>query len=333
MEQAIMLIGEQNHTSEELSSEKPVDLSVVIPISERHDDLRELYRQYAQDISANGYSYEFIFVLDGPDHEALQTLKRLKKDCSEIKVISLSRHVGEATALSVGLDKARGSIILTLPSYFQVEPSDVHRLLKKLAEGENDLVIAWRYPRIDSLFNRAQSWVFHRLTGILIGMTYHDISCGLRAMRRKVAEEVQLYGDLHRFFPLLAYQRGFKVAEVPVRQSRQDAKRRVYSPGLYLRRLLDLLTLFFLYKFTKKPLRFFGLVGSAISGAGVIITGYLGLYRLLGFGALADRPLLILGVLLLVLGIQLFSIGLLGEIIIFIHASKVKDYRIDTLLL
>jgi len=332
MEHAKLISVENDLIRREPSPEKPVDLSVVIPISERHDDLREIYCQCVQEISAKGYSYEVIFVLDGPDHEALQTLKDLKNERPEIKVITLNRRVGEATALSVGYDKARAPIILTIPSYFQVEPQDVHGLLDKLVEGEQDLVIAWRYPRIDSLFNRVQSWVFHRLTGMLTGMKYHDISCGLRAMKRKVAQEVQLYGDLHRFFPLLANQRGFKVEEVTVRQSRQDLNRRVYGPGVYLRRLLDVLTLFFLYKFTKKPLRFFGLIGSGISFAGVLITAYLGLYRLLGFGGIAGRPILILGVLLMVLGVQLFSMGLLGEIIIFTHARDVKDYQIKELL-
>jgi len=332
MEQAKLKSVENDLIRREPSSEKPVDLSVVIPISERHDDLWKIYWQCVQEISTNGYSYEFIFVLDGPDLEILQTLKDLKKDYPEIKVITMSHRQGEATALAVGLDKARAPIILTIPSYFQVEPQDVHRLLNKLVKDEQDLVIAWRYPRIDSLFNRAQSWVFHRLTGTLTGLRFHDISCGLRAMKRKVAQEVQLYGDLHRFFPLLAYQRGFKVAEVTVRQARQDLKRRIYSPGVYLRRLLDLLTLFFLYKFTKKPLRFFGLIGSGVSCAGLVITVYLGLYRLLGFGGIAGRPILILGVLLMVLGVQLFSIGLLGEIIIFTHARDVKDYQLKEIL-
>ncbi len=167
---------------------------------------------------------------------------------------------------------------------------------------------------------------------LLTGVKYHDISCGLRLMKREVAQKIHLYGDLHRFLPLLAYERGFKVTEIQVKQSRHDAKRRVFRPGVYLRRLLDILTLFFLFKFTKKPLRFFGLVGSALSVAGAAIMGYLGLYRLLGFGAIAGRPLVILGVLLMVLGVQLFSIGLLGEIIIFTHARKVKDYSIGKIL-
>lgn len=332
MEKAALVVEEKAQKWEATRAERPVELSVVIPISERHDDLRELYLHYAQQLSVARKSYEFIFVVDGPLPEVLQTLKTLKQEYPEITVITLNRCFGEATALSVGFEKARGPIILTLASYFQVEPHETHRMLKKLVEDDHDLVIAWRYPRIDSRFNRAQSWLFHWPIRLLTGMRYHDISCGLRVMKRKVTEEIHLYGDLHRFFPLLAYQRGFHVAEVPVQQSPHDAKRRVYRPGVYLRRLLDILTLFFLFKFTKKPLRFFGLVGSGIFGAGAVITGYLGLYRLLGFGALAGRPLLILGVLLMVLGVQLFSMGLLGEIIIFTHAGDVKEYQIKEIL-
>ena len=159
----------------------------------------------------------------------------------------------------------------------------------------------------------------------------HDIACGLRAMKRNVAEEVHLYGDLHRFFPLLAYQRGFTVAELPVQQSRYDSRQRLYAPGMYLRRLLDILTVFFLFKFTKRPLRFFGLLGSQLFIAGAIVVGYLGLYRLLEFGAIAGRPLLILGALFMILGAQLFSIGLLGELLIFTH-SHVPDYHVHEIL-
>jgi glycosyltransferase involved in cell wall biosynthesis len=332
MEQVTLKAEKKGQAQGRTGLETSVELSVVIPISERHDDLRELYLRYAQELSETGHAYEFIFVLDGPEHEALQTLKALKKKDPEITIIMLNRWFGEATALSVAFDAARGPMILTLASYFQVEPHEVHRLLKKLVEDDQDLVMACRFPHIGSRFNRVQSWLFNWLVRMLTGTSYHDISCGVRAMKRTVAEELSLYGDLHRFFPLLAYQRGFSVAEVPVQQSPQDTKRRVYAPGVYLRRLLDVLTLFFLFKFAKKPLRFFGLVGSGLFGAGAVITGYLGLYRLLGLGAIAGRPLLILGALLMVFGIQLFSIGLLGEIIIFTHARDVKEYQIRTIL-
>jgi glycosyltransferase involved in cell wall biosynthesis len=306
-------------------------LSVVIPISERYDDLREIYLQYAREILSSGLAHEFIFVVDGPDRGALATLQGLKKEHPAILVVTLGRWFGEATALAAGFEVAKGEMIITLPAYFQVEPSEIQRLLKEFVEREQDLVIAWRYPRIDSLFNRFQSRVFHGLIRLLIGTNYQDISSGLRVMKRKVAQEIRLYGDLHRFLPLLAHQRGFKIAEVPVQQSPHDAKKRIYGPGVYLRRLLDILTLFFLYKFTRKPLRFFGLVGSGVFCAGAILTAYLGIDRILGV-PLASRPLLILGVLWMVFGVQLFSIGLLGEIIIFTHARDLKEYHTEQIV-
>jgi glycosyltransferase involved in cell wall biosynthesis len=325
------IVRENEMQEKEGLSEQAVQLSVVIPVSGRWDDLREIYDQHAKEISATGHSYECIFVLDGPDEAALQPLRALKLEHHEIQVITLNRWFGEATALAIGLERSRGSVIMTLPSYFQVEPFEIRRLLEHLKQGEYDMVVAWRHPRIDSLFNRVQAWAFRWLVTVLTGTRYHDVSCGLRVMKRKVIEEIHLYGELHRFLPLLAYEQGFKVAELPVQQSRLDLARRMYEPGIYLRRLLDVLTLFFLVKFTKKPLRFFGLVGSAVSLAGVVILGYLGLDRLLG-GAIAGRPVLILGVLLTVLGLQLVSIGLLGELIVFTHARDRKDYQIEEIL-
>ena len=145
-------------------------------------------------------------------------------------------------------------------------------------------------------------------------------------------EEVPLYGDLHRFFPIMAYRHGFKTVEVNVEQSQSDAYQRIYAPGIYLRRLLDLLTVFFLIKFTKKPLRFFGLVGSSIFGLGLLATMWLVSERLFFHVALADRPALILSSLLIVLGIQIIAIGLIGEIIIFTHAKDLKEYKIDQII-
>ena len=297
----------------------------------RHDDLAELAGQYLNELAATGLSCELIFVLKGDDYDALRTIKKLQAEDARVKGIVMHHWQGEATALAAGFDKAEGAVILTLPAYFQVEPSEVQRVLKKLLEDGPDMVIGWRHPRTDAWLNRALSWVFHQLIRKLTQTTYHDIPCSLRAMRRQVAKEVHLYGDMHRFFPLLAYQRGFKVVELPVRQSRQDMQRRPYGPGTYLRRLLDILTVFFLFKFTKRPLRFFGLVGSALFIAGAIVVGYLGLYRLLEFGGIAGRPLLILGALLMMLGAQLFSIGLLGELLIFTHSHD-QDYQVKEIL-
>lgn len=308
-----------------------IQISVVMAVVTGHDDLGEITGQYLKELTATGLSYEFIIVLKGNDYEAIQTIKKLQAENVGVKGIVMHHWQGEATALAAGFDKAEGGVILTLPAYFQVEPSEVQRVLQKLLEDGPDMVIAWRHPRTGAWLNRALSWVFHQLIRKLTQTTYHDIPCGLRAMRRQVAEEVHLYGDLHRFFPLLAYQRGFKVVELPVRQSRQDVQHRPYGLGTYLRRLLDILTVFFLFKFTKRPLRFFGLVGSELFIAGAIVLGYLGLYRLFGFGGIAGRPLLILGALLMMLGAQLFSIGLLGELLIFTHSHD-QDYQVKEIL-
>ncbi len=331
METTEAIISENDMPPKEGPLEQAVQLSIVIPVSGRWGDLREIYDQYVKEVSGTGHSYECIFVLDGPNEAALQALRALKLEHPEIQVIALNRWFGEATALAIGLERSRGAVVLTLPSYFQVEPYEIRRLLEQLKRVGSDMVVAWRHPRIDSLFNRVQANVFRWFVTALTGTRYHDVSCGLRVMKRRVIEEIRLYGELHRFLPLLAYELGFKVSEVPVQQSRSDLARRVYEPGIYLRRVLDVLTLFFLVKFTKKPLRFFGFVGSAVSLTGAVILGYLGLDRLLG-GAIAGRPVLILGVLLTVLGLQLFSIGLLGELIVFTHARDRKDYQIEEIL-
>ena len=326
------IVSENDMQQKEGPSEQAVQLSVVIPVSGRLGDLRDIYDQHVKEILATGHSYEFIFVLDGPDEPALRTLRALKLEHPEIQVVASNRWFGEATALAIGLERSRGSVVLTLPPYFQVEPFEIRRLLEQLKEGGYDMVVAWRHPRLDSLFNRVQAWVFRWFVTVLTGTQYHDVSCGLRVMKRKVIQEIHIYGDLHRFLPVLAYEQGLKVSEVPVQQSRFDLARRMYNPGIYLRRVLDVLTLFFLFKFTKKPLRFFGLVGSAVSLTGVVILVYLGFYRLLGYGAIAGRPLLTLGVILTVLGVQLFSIGLLGELIVFTHARDRKNYQIEEIL-
>jgi glycosyltransferase involved in cell wall biosynthesis len=315
-----------------MESKNAVSLSVIIPISERYDDLRKLYLQYTEVLATSNYSYELIFVLDGIDLGALEILKALKREFPQLKVITTNHRVGEATALAIGFEHAQGSTILILPPYLQVEPAEIHRVLQEFGENEYDLVISRRYPRIDSVFNRIQSWAFHQLTRMLTKLRYHDIGCRLRVLKREVAEEVQLYGDLHRFLPFLAYQRGFRIAEVPVRQSQTDTRRRAGHPGACLKMLLDLLTLFFLFKFTKRPLRFFGLFGSGLFGVGGLIAGVLVIFQLLGHETIAGLPYFTLGVLLMVMGVQMFSIGLLGEIIVFTHARKSKDYTVSKTL-
>ncbi len=304
-------------------------LTVIIPITERYDPITELFHEYKQGIDATGLEYEIIYILDGPHPDALEELEKLQKN-EKFSIITLAKTFGEATALNAAFSKATGDIFLTLPAYQQIETDEIYKLVTAIKD--NDMVLARRWPRRDSMTNRLQTRIFNFLLRLSTSLKIHDAGCSVRVFTRNVIDEVHLYGDLHRFFPVLAHRQGFRVIELDVAQSEKDIHRRIYTPGLYVRRLLDLLTIFFLIKFTKKPLRFFGLVGTTIFSVGVISSLYLIWQRLFLNIALADRPALILSSLLVVLGIQIIAIGLIGEIIIFTHAKDLKEYKIDRII-
>ncbi len=312
-------------------AEAAVAISVVVPVAERCDDLVEVYRVHAEVLERAGRTFEFIVVVDAGFEQVAEPLVALAARGEPLRVIVLPRRFGEATALTLGFTQARGEVVATVPAYFQTAPEALTEVLRGLDQGQ-DLVVGRRWPRTDAWLNRLQNLGFHAIARRLTGVALHDLSCGLRAMRKGVTREVRPYGDLHRFLPLLAYQQGFRVAEVDVPQHPADRRTRLRGPGIYLRRLLDLVTLFFLMKFVRKPLRFFGFIGATLFGAGFMISLGLAVQKLLGLTALADRPLLILGVLLMVLGVQVGSIGLLGEIIIFTHSRRMRDYTIREVL-
>jgi glycosyltransferase involved in cell wall biosynthesis len=307
-----------------------VDVSVVIPVSGQSGDLEEIYSRFSEALEAAGRSHEFIFIDDGVGGQTFQVLKHLQERHPSVKVIKFNRVFGEAVALSVGFEKARGDIIITLASFMQTESRDLHKLIDQIEAG-CDLVIGWRYPRVDPLLNRWQSAAFNWITRRLTKVSLHDLNCSLRVMRRGVVEAIPIYGDQFRFLPILAHRQGFRVKEVQVKHREERGKTGIYGLGSYVRRVIDILTLFFLVKFTKKPLRFFGLIGTALFGAGFLINVYLTVVRLMG-SAIGNRPMLLLGVLLMVLGIQTFSIGLVGEIIIFTHAKEIKEYNVEQIL-
>ena len=310
--------------------ESVIELSVIIPVVERYDDIAELYGLYKKGLEDSRHSHEFIFVLDGDFGEVLAVLKRLIAEGEKIKVIQLARGFGEATALTIGIQHSSGNVILTMPAYQQIEAYEIPRLVESLKDC--DMVIARRWPRKDSLLNRIQSRVFHMFLNPVSEFKFHDIGCGVRVFRKQVAQEVHIYGDQHRFLPILAYKYGFRVLEVDAVQSQKDTLQRVYSPGIYVRRILDIFSIFFLVKFTKKPLRFFGILGSSIFAVGFLILLSLLFAKVFQGVALANRPILLLGTLLIVLGVQVFAIGLLGEIIIFTHAKDIKEYTIDQII-
>jgi hypothetical protein len=218
-------------------------------------------------------------------------------------------------------------VLLNLPAYWQVNPSEIPALVSAISE-DDDMLVAVRYPRKSSAFERIRRRIFHGTLKFITGQSYRDLGCGVRLLKQSVAAETPLYGDQHRFFPILALRRGFNVREVELAQSPKDTFRGRYRLREYLHRLLDIMTVFFLVRFTKKPLRFFGSIGFLTAGLGAIIVLLLIIQRTFFSMPLADRPALLLGSLLVVLGVQLFALGLLGELIIFSHAGKAKEYAI-----
>lgn len=309
----------------ERAGAKP-DVSVLVPVAERPENLADLYEAYSAPLREGDWTYEFIFALEPFYHDLADQLAPLIDDDQPVRVVEAGQAVGEASLVKRAADLSSGSYLLTLPAYYRVRPESLGRLLETVEEGA-DLAVARRWPRKDPWINQVQTKLFHFLLRGVSGRRFDDLACGVRAMTRQVLEEVPLYGDFFRFFPVLAVSQGYRVEQVDGGHHPEDRRARVYSPGVYLRRLIDLLGVFFLVRFTYKPLRFFGLVGSAVSLVGAAILGLLFVQRVGGQG-IADRPLLLLGVLLLTLGVQAIALGLIGEIIVHLNAPERPGYRV-----
>jgi glycosyltransferase involved in cell wall biosynthesis len=305
-------------------------LSVVVPVGGRYGDARKLYAEYKAGLAGTGIPAEFLFVLDGPRPKFAAELDELLSAGEQFTVISLTRSFGGAAALMAGVERANGDAIITLPAYHQIEAADIRELVAGLDSA--DVAIAARSPRIAGAFDRLRRSLFHRLVRSMTGLRFTDLGCGARAIRRRVFDELDLYGEQHRFLPVIADRLGFRVAEVAVRQSPLDRLDRVYRPREYARHLIDLFSIFFLVRFTKRPLRFFGMLGATTFSVGAVLIAYLCVERVLFDEKLADRPALLLAALLVVLGMQIFALGLLGELIIFTHARDLKDYRVEEVI-
>lgn len=303
-----------------------VKLSAIIPVGGRQSDLAGLYEDYRRELASLGMSYEVIFVLDGPRPQAAAALQRLKNAGERITVISLTRIFGEATALMAGFERSSGEYIVTLPAYHQIDAVEIRKLVEGLTQS--DVCIGRRWPRAGSAFERMRRSAFHGLVSWITKVKVKDLGCNARAFKRQVLEEITLYGDQHRFLAVLADRQGFSVREIDVKQSPRDRYEGYYGPKDYVRRFLDIFTVFFLVRFTKRPLRFFGMIGASMFVAGFAVLLVLVIERLFGGVALADRPALLLSSLLVVLGLQVFALGLLGELVIFTHARHIKDYQV-----
>ena len=307
-----------------------LDLSVVVPIYNEAESLTTLVSAIAESVQNTSLSYEIICVDDGSSDGSTQLLEEIARQRSDFKAVILRRNYGQTPAMAAGFECARGKVIVTLDGDLQNDPADIPLLLAKLDEGY-DLVSGWRKKRQDSALTRLlpskiANWLIGKVTGVKI----HDYGCSLKAYRAELVADMNLYGELHRFLPALAFIEGARITELPVRHHPRRFGQSKYGLGRTVRVVMDLATIFFMKKFLTRPMHVFGL-GGAVSLALGIATGlYLTIVKL-GFQQdIGSRPLLILAVLLVLTGIQLFCFGLIGELLMrtYHESQKRPIYRV-----
>ena len=300
-------------------------ISVVVPLLNEEHTLESLYREIADALEPRGHEFEVVFVDDGSTDGSLSILTRLHDQVANVVVLHLRRNFGKAAALQAGFVEARGDVIVTIDADLQDDPEEITKLLAKLDEGF-DLVSGWKTRRNDPLARRLFSRVFNWTTGVISGVRLHDVNCGLKAYRAEVLQGMRIYGELHRFIPVLAAYRGYRIAEIPVNhRPRQHGSSR-YGPERYLRGFFDLLSVTFMGRYRYRPLHLFGGIGLLMGAVGFIILTYLSVMWFWGHG-IGGRPLFTLGVLLMVVGIQFVSLGLLSELITSQHEERISEHE------
>lgn len=306
------------------------DVSTVVPIYNEVESLPSLIESIASTLQANQISYEIVCVDDGSKDGSGDLLRRLAQERTDLRAVLLRRNYGQTAAMSAGFHHAKGRIIITLDGDLQNDPADIPRLMAKLDEGY-DLVSGWRKQRQDAMVtrlipSRIANWLIGRVTGVNI----HDYGCSLKAYRAELVEDMNLYGELHRFLPALAFIEGARIAEIPVRHHARRFGQSKYGLGRTFRVVMDLFTIFFMKKFLTRPMHVFGWFGLISMLLGVATGLYLTFLKL-GLGErIGDRPLLILAVVLFLTGVQLFSFGLLAELLMrTYHESQNRPiYRV-----
>ena len=305
-------------------------LSIIIPVYDEVDCLAPLMREIGAVLDVHAPTAEIVAVDDGSTDGSFDRLRALAAREPRLRVVRLARNYGQTAALAAGIEHARAPIIVSLDADLQNDPADIPKLLAALTD-EVDLVNGWRLPRRDPwLTRRLPSQIANRLVSSVTGTHLHDYGCTLRAMRAPVARELRLYGELHRFIPALAANLGARVVEVPVAHRPRTIGRSKYGLSRTLRVLLDLLTVKFLSGFSTRPIQLFGLFGLLCAAGGLGLVGVLGFERIFLGMPLADRPIVLLAILMVVVGVQFVSIGLLGEMLVrTYHESQQKPiYRV-----
>jgi len=310
------------------------DLSIVIPVLNEAENIEHLLFQLKAVLDSIDKTSEIILVDDGSTDSSFEILERLQKSDDRLRVIRFRRNFGQSAAFSAGFDFAQGNIIITLDADLQNDPKDIPKLIQKLEE-DYDVVSGWRVDRKDRfLTRRLPSIVANFIISIITGVKLHDYGCSLKAYRREIVKNIKLYAEMHRFIPALASWMGIKVSEVPVNHAPRIAGKSKYGFMRTIRVILDLLTVKFLLGYSTRPIQIFGLLGAISFALGIILGVYLSMIKLLFGQPLRDRPLLFLSILLIIFGVQLITMGLLGELVVrnYYESQNKPTYMIREIL-
>ncbi len=315
----------------ETPAEQPPEVTVLVPVLDEEETVGRLAEQVAETLDSEGRSFELVFVDDGSIDETAARIREARERDPRVKLVRLRQNFGKAAALSAGVDNSTGAIVITMDGDLQDDPKEIPRFLNALEGEDLDLVSGWKRKRRDSISKRLLSRVFNWVTRRMAGVDLHDFNCGFKAYRREVLEQVSLYGELHRYIPVLASRRGFRVGELSVEHHPRRHGSSKYGWDRIYKGPLDLLTVLFITRYTPRPLHLFGILGGLLTFAGLVINAYL------AFGwsqgrSLSNRPVLLLGVLLMVLGLQVLTTGLLAEMITLKSFRSSETYSIRELL-
>ena len=297
-------------------------LSFVIPVYNEEESLRELHRKIVENIP--NQSYEIIFIDDGSRDNSYSVIQELEAQDKNIKPIRFRTNFGKAAALQAGFDKAEGDVIFTMDADLQDDPVEIPRFLEKINEGY-DLVSGWKKKRKDPITKRWPSKFFNLITSMVFRLRLHDYNCGYKAYTKEAAKSLNIYGELYRYIPAIVWAKGFSVTEIPVTHHKRKFGKSKYGANRFIRGFLDLLTVTMITKYQRSPLYLFGASGLIISLIGFIISVWLAVKKIFFGMSLSNRPLLFLGILLIVVGVQLISLGLLGEMIVY--SSRQRDRK------
>lgn len=288
-------------------------LSFIIPAYNEEESIRQLYEEIIQ--HRGEHQYEIIFVEDGSTDSTFDRMQELAESDANVKVIKFRKNLGKAAALQSGFNYASGEVIFTMDADLQDDPKEIPRFLEKLKAG-NDLVSGWKKKRYDPLSKRLPSKLFNAITSLSFGLKLHDYNCGYKAYRKEVIKELDIYGEMHRYIPALAYSKGFRVDEIVVEHRSRKYGNSKYGWERFLRGFLDLMTVKLLTHYAKSPLYLFGNIGAVLSFTGFLMALYLSVLKIFYNQALSNRPLLFLAVLLIMVGMQFFSLGLISELLV-----------------